>query len=134
AQHGPGARGGNAAAAGPRSVGAVRHRRLEARGNRRVAGDGGRQFQGATASGARLAARTAGGTRMNHGHDDRSLDATLRLQLRGLRRDIEPAADLWPGIVERIAQAPARPRPNPAQRYVPWALAASLVLAVGVAW
>lgn len=76
---------------------------------------------------------------MNHGHDDMSLegkplDANLRLQLRGLRRDIEPDGDLWPGIAARIAQAPARPRRGAAQRYAPWALAASLVLAVGVAW
>jgi len=76
---------------------------------------------------------------MNTGHDDMSpgstpLDANLRLQLRGLRRDIEPARDLWPGIVARIAQAPVRTRRPPVQRYAPWALAASLVLAVGVAW
>lgn len=73
---------------------------------------------------------------MNRDHDDDvPLDANLRLQLRGLRRDIVPEADLWPGIAARIAgpraQAPAR---HGAQRYAPWALAASLVLAVGVAW
>lgn len=71
---------------------------------------------------------------MNREHDDAPLDANLRLQLRGLRRDIEPAADLWPGIAARLARAPAAPRRPRAQRYAPWALAASLVLAVGVAW
>lgn len=72
---------------------------------------------------------------MTRGHDDTPFDATLRLQLRGLRRDIAPDTDLWPGIAARIAgpRAPARP-PSAAQRFAPWALAASLVLAVGVAW
>ena len=71
---------------------------------------------------------------MNRDHDDAPLDATLRLRLRGLRRDVAPAADLWPGIAARIA-APRVPASVPhARRYAPWALAASLVLAVGVAW
>jgi hypothetical protein len=74
-------------------------------------------------------------------HDGAPLDASLRLQLRGLRRDLDPAADLWPGIAARIAAAPqpARPAAAPgrghgASRFAPWALAASLVLTVGVAW
>ena len=73
--------------------------------------------------------------------DDAPLDASLRLQLRGLRRDIEPAADLWPGIAARIAAEPrsaqpAKPsrRSHGASRLAPWALAASFVLVVGVAW
>ncbi len=77
--------------------------------------------------------------------DDAPLDAGLRLQLRGLRRDIEPAADLWPGIAARLADAPRDARSvapagrsggrgRGASRFAPWALAASLVLAVGVAW
>ena len=73
---------------------------------------------------------------MNRDHeDDAPLDATLRLQLRSLRRDIAPGADLWPGIAARIAE-PRRQVPprSGAQRYAPWALAASLLLAVGVAW
>ena len=67
-------------------------------------------------------------------------DSALRMQLRGLRRDLEPSTDLWPGIEARIAGLPARgrantPRPgNHASRLAPWALAASLVLTVGVAW
>lgn len=71
---------------------------------------------------------------MNH-DDDAPLDAGLRLQLRGLRREIAPGADLWPGIAARIAapRVQARPRRD-ARHYAPWALAASLVLAVGVAW
>ena len=74
-------------------------------------------------------------------HGDAPLDASLRLQLRGLRRDIEPAGDLWPGIAARIAAAPQAARPaaparrgHGASRFAPWALAASLVLTVGVAW
>jgi len=73
---------------------------------------------------------------MNHQEDN------LLFQLRGLRRDQLPDNDLWPGIAARIAQPMAAPasgnvvplrRRGPA-RFVPWALAASLVLAVGVAW
>lgn len=67
--------------------------------------------------------------------DDRPLDASLRLQLRGLRHDHEPARDLWSGIAARIATpATASPRRSNASRYAPWALAASLVLSVGIAW
>jgi hypothetical protein len=79
--------------------------------------------------------------RGNGRRDDAPLDASLRLQLRGLRRDIEPAGDLWPGIAARIAAAPqsartAAPprRGHGASRFAPWALAASLVLSLGVAW
>ena len=35
-------------------------------------------------------------------------DASLRMALRGLPREIEPANDLWPGIAARIQAAPAR--------------------------
>src|SRR5690606_22246113 len=52
--------------------------------------------------------------------------------------EIEPGNDLWPGIQARIAQLPAQARGSArgthATRLAPWALAASLVLAVGVAW
>lgn len=66
-------------------------------------------------------------------HDD---DARLRLALRGLRRDVPPERDLWPDLAARLAQtpqqAPARMAPR---RWIPaLALAASLVLAVGIAW
>ena len=79
--------------------------------------------------------------RQGSDRDGTPLDASLRLQLRGLRRDVEPASDLWPGIAARIAAtpqsapaaAPAR-RGHGASRFAPWALAASLVMAVGVAW
>jgi hypothetical protein len=68
----------------------------------------------------------------DHRHDEER----LRLALRGLRRDVAPTRDLWPGIASRIAQAP-RERPAP-RRVRPWmpslALAASLLLAVGIAW
>src|SRR5690606_9992326 len=84
----------------------------------------------------RLVARAAGGTPMTTSNI--RTESELRLQLRGLRREIEPAHDLWPGIQARIGQLPAQARApargNPATRLAPWALAASLVLAVGVAW
>lgn len=60
---------------------------------------------------------------------------TLRLQLRGLRRDIEPQADLWPSIEQRIAQAPRQSsRGGRLRRLVPLAMAASLLLAIGFTW
>lgn len=68
---------------------------------------------------------------MKSGYDstaapDHALSDDLRFQLRALRRDEPPAADLWPGIEARLQ------RPAPAVR-VPWlALAASLLLAVGL--
>lgn len=69
-------------------------------------------------------------------------ESELRMQLRGLRRDLTPGNDLWPGIEARIGRLPAQASPssstsrrgNHATRFAPWALAASLVLAVGVVW
>ena len=59
-------------------------------------------------------------------------ETELRWQLRQLPSEIDPPRDLWPGIAARLpAQAPRR-------RLKPWlgglALAASLSLAVGIAW
>ncbi|SDQ54418.1 hypothetical protein [Pseudoxanthomonas sp. CF125] len=69
--------------------------------------------------------------------DGAQTDEALRWQLRGLRRDLEPQADLWPGIAARIAavprQAAATGKPR-ARRFAPWAMAASVLLAVGVVW
>ena len=65
-------------------------------------------------------------------------DAQLQLALRGLRRDIEPARDVWPGIAARLSpQFPHVPvQSSGASAKVtpiwPWALAASLLLALGV--
>ena len=71
-------------------------------------------------------------------HDDGAqIDEALRWQLRGLRRDLEPQTDLWPGIAARIAATPqqtaAIDKPR-ARRFAPWAMAASVLLAVGVVW
>jgi len=56
----------------------------------------------------------------------------LRWQLRQLPRELDPPHDLWPGIASRLQPAAATPRRRP------WlaglALAASLCLAVGLAW
>jgi len=71
-------------------------------------------------------------------HDNGTqVDETLRWQLRGLRRDLEPQADLWPGIAARIAAAPqqaATVGKSRVRRFAPWAMAASVLLAVGVVW
>ena len=58
------------------------------------------------------------------------LPDTLRWQLRAMRQDVPPPRDLWDGIAPKLA---ARPSPAHATR-TPWlALAASLLLVVGVA-
>lgn len=68
-------------------------------------------------------------------HENDTNDAALRWQLRALRRDETPARDLWPQIAQRIAadespRTPANPPPR-ARQWLPFALAASLLLAVG---
>lgn len=71
-------------------------------------------------------------------------DADLLMQLRALRAERLPQRDLWPDIAARVARAPA-PHADAAGNVValrrrsplylaPFALAASLVLAIGVAW
>jgi hypothetical protein len=60
----------------------------------------------------------------------------LRWKLRGLCRDEPPQHDLWPGIARRLASVPRQP-PAPSQawrRFAPLAMAASLALAIGLAW
>lgn len=67
---------------------------------------------------------------MNVKHDPG--EAELRMALRALRRDIEPERDLWPEIAANLPpQRAVRPRRFPIW---PMALAASMLLAVGVAW
>ena len=60
-------------------------------------------------------------------------DAALRMALRQLRRDHMPDRDLWPGIAAEISAGSAH-RSVAASRFVPWAIAASLLLAVALAW
>ena len=75
-------------------------------------------------------------------HDDNNLMAdfpdSLRWQLRSLRRDAAPERDLWPAIAQRIATTPQVPACPPApaawRRFAPLATAASLALAIGLAW
>ena len=71
--------------------------------------------------------------------DSSVLDDRTRWALRDLRRDIAPGRDLWPQIAARIAtgapvmDARRTTRWSP-RRFAPLALAASLLLAVGIAW
>lgn len=62
----------------------------------------------------------------------------LRWQLQGLHREIQPESDLWPGIAARLAQAPQpgleRSKRISARRFVPLAMAASVLLVVGMVW
>lgn len=55
----------------------------------------------------------------------------LRWQLRALRRDVPPQQDLWPAIAQRLQEQPRQAAPR-ARWITPVALAATLVLAVGV--
>jgi len=65
-------------------------------------------------------------------------DAQLQLALRGMRRDIEPTRDLWPGIAARLSpqfqHVPVQSAGTSAKvsPIWPWALAASLMLALGL--
>jgi hypothetical protein len=64
-------------------------------------------------------------------------DDSLRWRLRGLRQDTPPQTDLWPGIAERIAMTPQASEPTRSfhvRRLAPWAVAASVLLAVGLVW
>lgn len=62
-------------------------------------------------------------------------DQALRWQLRSLRQDAPPARDLWPGIAARLAAAPQPRAPvHPRRPWTPFALAASVLLAVTVTW
>ncbi|RYI35464.1 MAG: hypothetical protein EON48_00985 [Acetobacteraceae bacterium] len=61
-------------------------------------------------------------------------DAELRMALRGLRRDIEPGQDLWPGVATRL-QPHGRASASSRSRWLwPVSLAASMLLAGGLAW
>ncbi len=74
---------------------------------------------------------------MNNEHLQQG-EAGMRMALRGLRRDIEPGHDLWPGIAARLPSQPQLSRQAPRSSRSGWswpfAMAASLLLAVGVAW
>lgn len=58
-------------------------------------------------------------------------EARLRMALLVLRRDIEPGHDLWPGIATRLSSQSVVARPP--RRVWPLAMAASLLLALGLA-
>lgn len=74
---------------------------------------------------------------MTHDPSNTDLPAALRMQLRGLRTDLPPAGDLWPGIAARIAtQAQDAPAAGPRRfrAFPALATAAALALAVGLGW
>jgi len=75
---------------------------------------------------------------MTHDTDKQeSLPDALRWELRALRKDVVPAADLWPAIAARIASTP-QVAPAPVRKswrpLAPLAAAASFALAIGIAW
>ena len=63
-------------------------------------------------------------------------DDALRWQLRALRQDVPPSRDLWPDIAAKLAAAPAPAAATELRhrRVAPFALAASVLLAVTVTW
>ena len=69
-------------------------------------------------------------------HDPTPLsDDALRWQLRALRQDMPPTRDLWPGIAARLATSPRHQAPvRPRRPWTPFALAASVLLAITVTW
>jgi hypothetical protein len=70
-------------------------------------------------------------------HDPTPLsDDALRWQLRALRQDTPPSRDLWPDIAAKLAAAPApvAAPARPPRRVAPFALAASVLLAVTMTW
>ena len=70
-------------------------------------------------------------------HDPTPLsDDALRWQLRALRQDTPPSRDLWPDIAAKLAAAPAPTVApvRPHRRVAPFALAASVLLAVTMTW
>jgi hypothetical protein len=74
---------------------------------------------------------------MTHDIDHSPLPDALRWELRALRQDAAPANDLWPSIASRIAQTPqnaAAPTRKAWHPLAPFAVAASLALAIGIAW
>jgi hypothetical protein len=67
--------------------------------------------------------------------DDSAWDTDpLRDRLRALRSDRMPVHDLWPRIAARMVAPAMTPARTPRARLAPWALAASLLLAVLLAW
>ena len=62
-------------------------------------------------------------------------DEALRWQLRALHQDMPPTRDLWPGIAARLATSPRHQAPvRPRRPWTPFALAASVLLAITVTW
>lgn len=75
----------------------------------------------------------------NQNEVDGTLPDALRWELRAMRRDAAPERDLWPSIAQRLAATPQiAPAPVVARRrwigIAPLATAASLALALGIAW
>jgi len=73
---------------------------------------------------------------MNTHHNDDTrrddLPDALRWQLRAMRRDEAPQNDLWAGIAQRIQEQPRQVAPQRPRWIAPVAMAATLVLAVGM--
>ena len=75
----------------------------------------------------------------NRNEVDGTLPDALRWELRAMRRDAAPERDLWPSFAQRLAVTPQiAPAPVVARRrwigIAPLATAASLALALGIAW
>ncbi len=57
-------------------------------------------------------------------------DLKLARAIRNLDREIQPQRDLWPGVERRIVDYPRRKRPGWMDEWMPWGVAASLVVAL----
>lgn len=68
----------------------------------------------------------------NHDSPRDDLPDALRWQLRAMRRDVPPGQDLWHGIAQRLQAQPRQAATQRPRWLTPVAMAATLVLAVGV--
>ncbi|MEO2176644.1 MAG: hypothetical protein ABGY96_21410 [bacterium] len=61
---------------------------------------------------------------------DEPVDLMLAREIRNLDREIQPGRDLWPGIERNISQMPQRKGTLWPGNWMPYAVAASLIIAV----
>jgi len=65
-----------------------------------------------------------------HSKGDQPIDLLLARQIRDLDQEIQPSRDLWPGIERNIIEYPQRKKTEWRNDWMPYGVAASLLLAV----
>ncbi len=64
------------------------------------------------------------------GQDQEPTDLMLAREIRKLDAEIQPTRDLWPSIERNISQTPQRRKTEFGNNWMPYAVAASLVIAI----